>query len=169
MSHNAVTVFTGRGPAAILREGGTQAWVLDPKRTRLCEFAVCTQNRKSKNHQWHPTEPHGAAFLVGRISEVVPSPEDREGRWLIRFSEYARVQIPDVWPGTRNPVWYTTLEELKIDPAFLTFEPMPEVEAPSAPDEPPSQIRPLNLVEAKQGLAAHFGVSMDDITITIKG
>lgn len=170
MSHNAVTVFTARGPAVILREGGTQAWVLDPKRVRLCEFAVCTQNRGFKDDWGQATEPHQAAFMVGRISEVVPTPEPgRPGRWLIRFSEYAEVQIPHVWPGARNPVWYTTLEDLGIDLASLTFQPMPEAEVTSLLEQPSAPVRPLNLVEAKQGLAAFFGVNVDDITITIKG
>lgn len=170
MSHNAVTVFTARGPAVILREGGTQAWVLDPKRVRLCEFAVCTQNRGFKDDWGQATEPHQAAFMVGRISEVVPTPElDSQGRWLIRFSEYAEIHIPNAWPGSRNPVWYTSLEDLGIDPASLTFQPMPEVKVASLPEQPLVPVHPLNITQAKQGLAAFFGVNVDDITITIQG
>lgn len=174
MPHNAIAVFTARGPDRILREGGTQAWVLDPKRARLCEFAVCTQNRGFKDDWGYATEPHHAAFLIGRISEVVPSPERNEdGRWLIRFSEYARVQIPDVWPGARNPVWYTTLEELGIDPASLTFEPMPEVEAVPAGEaaeanQEEGQEPALTIPEAKRRLALTLGVDPSNIKIIVE-
>ena len=46
---------------------------------------------------------------------------------LIVFSEFARVAVPDSWPkGYRNPVRYSTLEEISIDPAKLEWKPMPE-------------------------------------------
>jgi len=58
-------------------------------------------------------ELHGTAFMIGRISDVVPSTET-EGRWLVKFDEYARLDIPSFWQGWRNPVRYTTLEELSF-------------------------------------------------------
>jgi hypothetical protein len=69
---------------------------------------------------------HRAAFLVGRIAGTVPS-TDTPGRWLIKISEFARVNIPEVWDKSRFPVRYTTLESIGIDPATLTFEPLPSL------------------------------------------
>jgi len=54
-----------------------------------------------------------------------------EGRFLIQFSEYARVNIPDAWHGGRNPVSYGTLQDLGIDPSTLKWEPMPKATAPA--------------------------------------
>lgn len=124
MVHKAIIVFTGRSPTQIVNEGGSQAWALDPQRARECEYLVCTQNRKAGD--WaHPTEPHGEAFLVGKVSGVVHSKERQEpNRYLIQISEYARTKIPNVWKGHRNPVRYATLEDLEIDPAKLSFERM---------------------------------------------
>jgi hypothetical protein len=46
-------------------------------------------------------------------------------RWRVRIGDYAKIAIPHAWDGGRNPVRYTTLQELGIDPATLEFEPIP--------------------------------------------
>jgi len=176
---SAVMVMTARGPERIVREGGSQAWVLNPANARKHEFLVTVQNQH--NGKWGgATEPHGTAFLIGRISEVVPTTEEgSQGRYSIRISEYAKISIPYGWKG-RNPVRYTTLDELDIDPEQLQFQPMPTVvaepevvmeeypvESTNAPDAHAKQ-RFLTIPEAKAGLAATLGVSIDKIEITIK-
>ena len=63
--------------------------------------------------------------MVGKVKDVVPTPA-RKGRFLIQFSEYALVNVPDVWKGDRNPVRYVErLEDLGIDPLTLKWKPMP--------------------------------------------
>ena len=88
------------------------------------EYLVCTQNRHNPSFRT-PTAPHRAAFLIGRISSVVHSPE-RHDRWLITISEYLRMQHPEHLGKIRTstlPVWYTTLEELGIDLTALPTVP----------------------------------------------
>src|SRR5207302_8386723 len=117
---------------SILRHGGTRSWRLDRNNARQCAFAVLTRNA---NADWvEGTEPHHSAFLLGKVSDVVPTtdPDSEEDRFLIKFSQYARVSIPEVWKGNRNPVWYSALEELGIDPSALKWEQMPEVAEKSA-------------------------------------
>lgn len=172
MSDGAILVFTGRGFNTIVEEGGSQAWVLDPQRARRCAYIVCTQNRYGG--EWGmPESPHGSAFLVGKIDGVVPSEESEDKpRWLVRISEYARIDVPELWDGGRNPVRYTTLQELGIDPVTLTFEvPEPASAGPAAAQSAcgGEGARPLNIAEAKRGLAAYFGVGLDAIEITIRG
>ncbi|RYZ17539.1 MAG: hypothetical protein EOO70_01625 [Myxococcaceae bacterium] len=171
MSNRAVFVFTERTHKQILEEGGSQAWVLNHDRARQYEYLVCAQN----THQWgSEAKRHGEAFLVGRISDLVPAPDAQE-RWLIRISEYAKIKIPNAWQGLRNPVRYTTLEHLGIDLATLTFEPVPTVSGKSAeqlahlPAKPTGVVRSLTIAEAKQGLAAQFGCNVDAIEIIIRG
>jgi hypothetical protein len=98
---------------------------------------------------------------------------DADGRFLIQFSEYARVNIPDAWQGGRNPVSYGTLEDLGIDPSSLKWMPMPEVKESVLAAEPPAPnagpVGPLTMAQAKQGLAQTFGVKPDAIEITIRG
>lgn len=173
MSHSAILVFTARSPKKILEHGGSQAWALNRERARKCEFLVCSQNTQPS---WgDATEPHGSAFLVGRISDLVPAPDDQD-RWLIRISEYARITVPNAWQGWRNPVRYMPLEGLGIDPDGLNFEPVPKVmekEGGQPADLPAKHsnglVRPLTIAEAKQGLAAQFRISVDDIEIIIRG
>lgn len=178
---SVVVVMTARGPERILREGGSQAWVLNPVNAKKHEFLVTVQNRH--NGAWGgASEPHGTAFLIGRISEVVPSIEEgSEGRYLIRISEYARISVDCGWKG-RNPVRYTTLDELGIDLDGIEFQPMPSMEDEAVDEEIGDEREPvsvsisdlpakrsfLTIPEAKEGLAATLGVSIDKIEIIIK-
>jgi hypothetical protein len=171
MSHQATIVFTFKSVERILAEGGTSAWRLDRNRARQCKYVVCTRNAKA--NEVEGPEAHHSAFLVGKVKGVAPKP-GRDGRFIILMSEYARVDIPDVWKGDRNPVKYETLEELEIDPYALAWEPMPptsnEANEGERIAEPRSDsVRPLSLLEAKKGLALAFGVAPDAIEITIRG
>jgi hypothetical protein len=163
----AIVVFTAKDVARLLREGGTSSWRLDRNNARKCAYAVCTRNAHA---DWvEGPEAHHSAFLVGKVKEVVPSTE-AEGRYLVQFGEYARVNIPDVWKGDRNPVKYSTMEELGIDPSTLKWEPMPDpIKQPSAQINPQKTATPLTMTEAKKGLALTFGVAPDAIEITIRG
>ena len=170
MSTQALAIFTAKSVSTILNDGGTQAWVLDRAHARRCGYAVLCRNTRA---EWAPPkdkapEPHGSAFLVGRISDVVPSAAD-ESRWKIVFDEYAEISLPDLWEGWRNPVKYTTLEQLGIDIEHLDFKAMP---APQ-PDETEPAVskgrQPMTIERAKQELAATFGVKPDAIEITIRG
>jgi hypothetical protein len=94
----AIIVFTARSPDRIISEGGSQAWVLNPARAKLCKWLVCTQNRRNPDYEFSDaTEPHDAAFLVGRISGIEPSHEEgAEDRWILRIGEAARIDKPEV-------------------------------------------------------------------------
>jgi hypothetical protein len=163
----AICVLTARGIEKVLADGGSQAWVLDAKRARKYEYVVCVQNRGFTDDWGHVSAPHHTAFLVGRLKDVVRSPQKGcENRWLLTFSEYAEVDVPDAWPGFRNPVLYTDLEDLRIDVSILQFQPMPEQEPEVKPE---INSRPLTLAEAKAGLALTFEVTPADIEITIRG
>src|SRR4051794_35091434 len=123
MSQDKVlVVFTCKKVSRLLREGGTSRWHLDPRRARRCKFAVCTRNEKAEFEDGSGPEEHRSAFLVGKVKSVV---ED-EGRYMVRFSEYALVDVPDVWKGERNPVKYQgSLRELGIDESKLQWQQMP--------------------------------------------
>jgi hypothetical protein len=169
--HKAIVVLTAKSIERILREGGTCSWRLDRKHARQCAFAFCTRNANAREVEG--TEAHHTAFLVGKVRDVIPSPHsDDEDRYLVQFSHYARVNIPDVWKGDRNPVRYSTLEELGIDPSTLKWEQMPKVADISDASSQPLPHRPaapLTLAEAKKALALTFGVAPEAIEINIRG
>ena len=70
MSHSAIAVFTGSSRDDILRIGGSASWVVAEKQAKRREFLVCIQNAREVD--FHNHEPHGTAFLVGRISDLTP-------------------------------------------------------------------------------------------------
>ncbi|WP_116827506.1 hypothetical protein [Pseudomonas syringae] len=189
-----VVVYTCRGKDRILREGGSQAWRIDMSRASKRKFLVCVQNR---NETWgQATADHQSAFLIAKISRIEKSTEKGSAdRAIIKISEYAELSFPDAWDGNRNPVAYKhlrdfgihTFEDLEeslswtrlgaqinfgdIEPAEMPGDDYvaAEVSSPSAGnnvgyEEP----KALTVDEAKIGLARKFGVSIDQIEITIR-
>ena len=171
MPEEVLAVLTAKSAKTCLDAGGTQSWVLDRAHTKRCRYAVLCQNAGT---DWGDgTEAHGTAFMVGRIKDVVPSTET-EGRWLVTFDQYAPISVPNVWRGWRNPVRYTTFQELGVDLEGVRFEPMPPgaeppgaAEAPAAAAAKPTTM--LTIAEAKKALAATFGVAPEAVEITIRG
>jgi hypothetical protein len=174
-AEDTVVVFTARSPERIVREGGSQAWVLNPARAKQCTWLVCTQNRHNPDHEFSDaTEPHGTGFLLGRISAIRKStgPGD-EARWIIAISEFARINVPDAWDHGRNPVRYTSLDELGINLEGVAFQPMPhQGDEPPPAERPAHEVAPggvLTIAEAKRQLAVAFGVKPESVEITIRG
>ena len=174
MSSECIAVLTFKSLEHIMKAGGTCSWALNQKQARQIPYVVCMRNAHHENVEGD--EPHGTAFVVGRIAEVVPATPEIDphpkarGRWLIKFSEYAELELPEAWKGWRNPVRYTTLEELRIYPEGLQFKAMPVSSPPMAPaDSADDEPFRLTIAQAKQGLASTFGVSPEAVEITIRG
>ena len=165
---NTIVVFTGKSFEKILREGGSQAWKLDPARARRCKWLVCTQNARNYEDYADGAAPHGSAFLVGRISRIRPATDPGgEDRWLIEIDEYARIDQPKVWGGERNPVRYTNLAALGIDLEGVEFKKLER--ATTAAAATAAAVDGLTIAQAKAGLAATYGVTADSIEIVIRG
>ena len=177
----AVVVFTARSPERIIREGGSQAWVLNAARAKQAAWLVCTQNRHNRNHEFSDaTEAHGSAFLIGKVSGVQETEEksaDGKKRYLISISEYALIDMSKFWEHDRNPVRYLSRSELErkgIKFTALDFQPMPTraAEAATAPAAPPTMLGAvvaLTIADARKGLAVTFGVKPEAVEITIRG
>jgi len=171
LPHSAIAVFTANSRDEIVAVGGSASWVVSEKQARRREFLVCVRN--ARDVDFPDYELHGTAFLVGRIKGLKPHGYDKKGmqRWLIEINEYATIDLPEAWGNWRNPVKYTTLEELGIDLKKLKFKAMPTptkvLTPPPAPA--PSKSRGLTIAEAKAGLALQFGVAEEAIEILIKG
>lgn len=170
---DTIVVFTARSPERIVREGGSQSWVLNAARAKQCKWLVCTQNRHNPDHEFSDaTEPHGSAFLLGKVCGIRKSSENNEGdRWLISISEFARINVPDIWDHGRNPVRYTSLADLGISLSKLKLEPVSDKSVISSYATHPAgtNVPTLTIAEAKKALAATFGVKPDAVEITIRG
>jgi hypothetical protein len=163
-----LAVLTGKPKERLHDEGGTADWLLNPAVVRGMKHVVCVRHG-------HPpydpgpgdrSEPHGAAFLVAEIADLVfTKTEKGRDRYMVTFAGVADVLVPDFWDGSRNPVRYMDADEVKargIDIDALEFEPF---DAPA----PKTGASPLTIAEAKLGLSVAFGVPVDAIEITIRG
>ncbi|MGK9175688.1 hypothetical protein KXR87_21130 [Yokenella regensburgei] len=179
MTDSAIVVFTARGFDRMLKEGGSQAWVLNEKRARGCKYVVCVQNRDPADNQHNDwgdvSDPHKNAFFIGKISDIVPSPAwdgTRPKKWLIRVSEYAHLAIPDMWDGARNPVAYSSLKALGIKEDKLVFNKMPAVDItpPNVVEASASEpdLSGITIQQAKKLLAKKYEVSEECIEIIIR-
>lgn len=167
-THTAIAVLTGKSTEHIIEDGGSSSWVLNRAKAIHSQYVVCCRS----SVEWvEGPEPHGTAFFIGRVSGIVPSTEI-SGRWLITVSAFARTDIAGTWQGGRNPVRYTSMEDLGIDPESLAFEAMPD--QPVKPATTPEASfagdgTALTIAQAKKGLALTFSVSEDAIEITVRG
>lgn len=178
MAEGALIVFTAKTIDAILEDGGTQSWVLNPSHMTHIKYVVCTRNADRKHDEEFGLrpEPHRAAFLVGKVSGIRKVGE-RNGRdrYIVLFSEYALVDLPDFRGHERNPVTYGDTDSLKVkglDVAELEFIPMPsEANASSpAPAHVPDAVQEgLTIEQAKEGLSAKYGIPIDCIQIVMTG
>jgi hypothetical protein len=170
-------LFTSRNIDQLLRDGGSQAWVLNLQRARECRYVVCAWNPRGEYAQPNVNLRHGEAFLVAPISSIEPAaPPEPEGRYIVRFTEYA---VPNesklVWNGQRNPVAYSTLTQLGFDSKALAFARAASHHESAAKTSRPSlrggegDVVPLTIPLAKRGLALYYGVKPDAIEIIIRG
>lgn len=166
---NTVIVFTAKNTKKIFAQGGTGNWKLNNERVKKCDYVVMTANSHHRESM-HNLEDHGKAFLVGKISGVAGDAYDdlghREGgRWVIRISEYAEIDLPNAWGGYQNPVKYVDLSDIDIDPEKLEWKPFPTDQIETFDHDP---IPALTIEEAKRGIAKKLGVTPETIEIIIR-
>ena len=167
MPQQTLIIFTAKTVEQILEDGGSQSWALDRAHAKACEYAVLCRNLHT---DWGTgREPHGSAFLVGRICDVVRcSDPDRPERWLVKFDHYALVNEADVWGGWRNPIRYCDQPPFSLH--SLAFTPMPDAPQNLEADLAVEGILPgLSMEQAKIGVAARYGVPLSAIEIVIRG
>jgi hypothetical protein len=159
------------------QHGGSRAWVLNPKRARGCSYVVCAWNPAGEHAEGSGGRQHGVAYLVAPIASIEPAPPPEDPkRFIIRFNMFAEISKTNAWNHQRNPVFYTTLQDLGIDLNELTFSAMPTQAAPSTSRIPDAAftrsdgiVAPLTIAAAKRGLAAHYGIDPTGIEIIIRG
>ena len=126
----SILVFTHRSIEFLTKLNASTSWQLNQNRAMHCEYVICVRNTNSALAE--NDFPHGSAFLVGKISNVVQSlnlPRD-EHRYMIEFEEYAEVSVPNVWQGWRSPVIYKDNNEIEsiynINFDTLSWKEVPE-------------------------------------------
>ncbi len=151
---DTIITFTRNQLQEIKAKGCDYSWILNKQRAEKCKYLVCCHSEGAKRRD---------AFLVALISGIRFDHVDDSGnkRWAIEISEYANIDIPNVWKGWQNPVHYASLEELKIDLSTINFEKLQESKG--------NDTLPLTIEQAKQALAKSFNLNTEQIEILIKG
>ena len=165
----AITVLTQDTLDSILARGGSGDWVLNPDKANECRYIVCCRKQNWRNRKEGVADR--AAFMIGTIAGLRQQPDSTnargQARYLIEISDYATVNIAGAWEeGTRNPVAYRTLADMGIDLRGTKFKKLTVGQASTALGTKPQR---MTIAEAKKALAESFGVSPDDVEITIRG
>jgi len=104
---DSIVVFTAKNFDKIVEQGGAGNWKLNAIRARKCDYVVLAANSHHPKSM-HEKDMHGHAFLIGKISGLTQEAYDDLGnkeddRWVIQMSEYATVDISNVWGGLSKP------------------------------------------------------------------
>ena len=168
---DSIVVFTEATSQDIIANRGSGEWVLNPDRASQCKYLVVC--RKTRWNNMEDNAPNRAAFLVGVIKRLVPGAKNPRGqqRYFIEINEFARISKDAVWKDWRNPVRYEALKNLGIDARSLKLEPVlgASDKAARSKQVPGAAPRRLTIAEAKEALAATFGVRPEDVEINIRG
>jgi len=160
---DVLMVFTSKSLKTMKQEGGSGNWAANRERLRHAKWIVATRNEKSNWTQGD--EGHGSAFLIGKVSGIKQAPTPEQNRFVVAFDRYAELSIPNAWTGSRNPVAYTDLGSLGIDPDKLVWtEFVPtQVEERVGPTDEPTAI----IDRARSMIAEAFSISPDAVKITV--
>ena len=160
---NVVMVFTSKSLETMLHEGGSGNWAANKDRIKHAKWIVATRNQKSSWTQG--TEGHGSAFLIGHVCGIKPAPAPEQDRSVIIFDRYADLDLANAWTGSRNPVAYTDLKTLGIDPEALQWKPFVKgnVEESLSATPEPSAVTD----RARSMIAQAFSISPDAVKITV--
>ena len=127
----SIHVFTHRSVEFLTKLGGSTSWILDPIRAQNCEYLICSRNNNNGLAESDGID-HKSAFLIGRVSNVVPSlniPRD-ENSFMVEFSEFALITLDNFWQGERNPIVYldtwSLLTDGYLDFSTLNWQKVPE-------------------------------------------
>lgn len=164
---DTVMVFTSKSLETMQAEGGSGDWKSDEERLKHMKWFVATRNQRSGWTQGD--EEHGSAFLIGHVVDIKPSPSEPK-RFVIAFDRYAEIHVPNAWTHDRNPVAYTNLETLGINPEELQWKPFTgkavDCEFPAAHNYTASRVGDV-IDQARAMIASSLQISPDAVKITI--
>lgn len=176
-----LTALTFKSASHIVSDGGTQSWVISPYRARRCDYVICVRHQHGP-YKAEGNEPHKHAFLVGKVSGVVPSSETAD-RFRVEMSEYAIVEGPQIPLNSASPTQYfPSLSSIGIDAASLHWKPIcdlpgadvsaprPPVDAFTTEDDLGGGVAAVSvLMQAKKLVADGLQVPLSAVEIIVRG
>jgi hypothetical protein len=120
LHEESIFVFTHKTTEFLTSINGSTSWKIEPSRAKKCKYIVCIKNVNHDQVNINEYASHGEAFLIGRVSDVVPSSTNKirgEDRYTVKFDQYAEINSRSkAWKklcgGQRWPVKYLKTAEL---------------------------------------------------------
>lgn len=168
-----IMIYTGSSPESIIASGVIPHVRFNMDRAADVKYVVCCQNAELDG----ATEPHNAAFLIGRVSDF--SPPYSQGYRNIRISEYATILKRNVW-NVKNPeishLFFPGLRQAKVRLGRHTFQPIGSApqglrktsqalrnQEPMKRQEIPADIRG----DLRTFIANKLGVKVSQVNVTV--
>ena len=166
---DTIVIFTGKGMKSFSKDGGSRAWKLNIARAEGAKFVVICHHQHSQYKDFDGE--HGSAWLIAKVAKIAPDIHT-VGRWCVVFDEYALIDVPNFWGGSRNPIRYTSIDELPVDLEALDWEHLAEIDLEdetedSADGSAASAIR-LQVIRAQEQIAENLGLDPSEIEISIR-
>ena len=116
----SILIFGGKNLKDMKEDGGIGWWYVNQERAENLEYAVIT---RCLTQEWATHDvKQGTAIMICKLTGIVDKAID-SNRKCLRFSSYAKINIPNAWPkmtnSQRNPFKYIEtnklLKELEIN------------------------------------------------------
>ncbi len=169
-----LTVLTSKSASHMIADGGSQSWKIGRRRAARCAYVVCVRHQQGP-YKAEGNEPHKHAFLVGRVSGVVPA-SDSPDRLRVEFSEYALVNGPLIPLYSSSPTQYfPSLASIGIDEHALQWRAMDEMPDDTTANDAPKDggdgdsISTISVfTQAKKLIADSLHVPLSAVEITVR-
>lgn len=161
-----ILVYTSKPPETIFTEGGTGDWAASKNQIIKCKYVVITKSDTLAKHFPSNNIEKGSAFLIGKISGVSDSPNNKD-RYIINFEEYADINLSNAWHGNRNPVSYINIKDLEDEYPNFLLDNLDWKKFPKEKIKSINTVKPLTINEAKQGIAKALDIDPGCIEIKI--
>ena len=165
---DSIVIFTKDKPESVIAANGSGSWRVNVEKWDGAIDWLILTNKIGDTRQ---------VTLVGRVVGFEPDMGGRNpGRYAIKIDAYALMDDADLTFSSKstNPVQFRkAVDVLGFDPSAREMAPVPEQtlrqsyeDSDKLTKQPPA--KPLTIAQAKEGLAVSFGISPDQVEITIR-
>ena len=163
---DSIIVFTKHRPESVIAANGSGSWRINVEKWDGAIDWLILTNKVGSSRQ---------ITLVGRVAGFEPDTGGKNpGRYAVKIDAYALMDDPGLTfaSTSTNPVQFRKgADVLGLDPNSLELSPVGEQkvrQSYEARESTTISAKPLSIAEAKKRLAVSFGISPDQVEITIR-
>lgn len=167
-SRDSIVIYSRDQPKSVIKANGSGSWRINVEKwAGVIDWLILT-NKIGNSRR---------VTLVGKVVGFEPDTGGKNpGRYSVKIGAYALMDDPSLTfsSDSTNPVQFRNAAEvLGSDPRALKMIPTPEQTLRQSYESPVGATmrtlaKPLTIAQAKEGLAVSFGVSIDQVEITIR-